>query len=87
MHESLITMKYVLICIAMFAFLVLMLRILAEVSCVRRKLESWVEAETERAIRKCEQQPFRRVYEEERSGSPWHIGEDGEWHDGPAPRE
>lgn len=77
MHESLITMKYVLICIAMLAFLVLMLRILAEVSYVRRKLESWVEAETERAIRKCEQQPFKRVYEEREDGVPWYLGEDG----------
>lgn len=87
MNESIVGMKDVLVCIAMFAFLVLMLRILVDLSFIRRRLESWVEADTERAIRKCGQQPFRRVYEERNDGTPWHLGEDGEWHDGPPPME
>lgn len=86
MNESIVGMKDILVFIAMFAFLVLILRILADISCIRRRLESWLEAETERAIRKCGQQPLKRVYEE-RDGSPWHIGEDGEWHEGPPPME
>jgi hypothetical protein len=81
MNEVLFGIKDVLVYIAMFTFVVLILRILVEVSCVRKKLERLVEAETKRAIRECGQQPFKQVYEE-RNGSPYYLGEDGEWHEG-----
>jgi hypothetical protein len=75
MNEVLIGIKDVLIYIAMFAFVVLLLRILAEVSCIRKRLEQWVEADTVRAAWMCEQQ-LKRVDE-----SPWYRGEDGELHE------
>ena len=81
MNESIVLMKDVLVYIAMFAFLVLSLRIFTEISCIRKRIERWVEADTERAIRECGQQPFKQVYEE-RNGSPYYLGEDGEWHEG-----
>ncbi|MEJ2753424.1 MAG: hypothetical protein P8169_12230 [Chloroflexota bacterium] len=42
-------------------------------------------ADTERSIRECGQQQFKRVYEE-RDGTPWYLGKDGEWHEGFPPR-
>jgi hypothetical protein len=72
MNESIVLMKDILVYIAMFAFLVLSLRIFAEISCIRKHIERWVEADTERAIRKCGQQPFKQVYEE-RNGNGYKI--------------
>jgi hypothetical protein len=81
MNEVLFGIKDVLVYIAMFTFVVLLLRILAEVSCVRKRLEQWVEADTVRAAWISGQQQFERVYEE-RNGKPYYLGEDGEWHEG-----
>ena len=80
MNEVLFGIKDVLVYIAMFTFVVLLLRILAEVSCVRKRLEQWVEADTVRAAWMSGQQQFERVYEE-RNGKPYYLGEDGEWHE------
>jgi hypothetical protein len=68
MNESIVLMKDVLVYIAMFAFLVISLRIFAEISCIRKRIERWVEADTERAIRECGQQPFKQVYEGSKEG-------------------
>jgi hypothetical protein len=77
LNESIVVLKDVLVYIAMFAFMVLILRIFVEISYIRKHLKRLVEADTERAIRECGQQPFKRVYDE----SPWYRGEDGELHE------
>lgn len=73
MNEVMFGIKDVLVYIAMFTFVVLLLRILGEVSCVRKRLEQWVEADTVRAAWMSGQQQFDE--------SPWYRGEDGELHE------
>jgi DNA-binding transcriptional ArsR family regulator len=76
LNESIVVLKDVLVYIAMFIFMVLII-IFVEISYIRKHLKRLVEADIERAIRECGQQPFRRVYDE----SPWYRGEDGELHE------
>ena len=64
MNESIVVLKDVLVYIAMFAFMVLILRIFVEISHIRKHLKRLVEADTERAIRECGQQPFKQEGDE-----------------------
>jgi hypothetical protein len=64
LNESIVVLKDVLVYIAMFAFMVLILRIFVEISHIRKHLKRLVEADTERAIRECGQQPFKQEGDE-----------------------